>query len=149
VQDNTAPQRVVGECTPKPIAQYMVRDVLARVVSEGTGRKCQIPRYQAFGKTGTAQIARHGGGGFRDRAYVGSFLGGLPASAPKVVAIVSIREPNPAIGHYGGTVAAPAVKTILENTIKYLSIPAVEDEDKSAKSGKPAGDADDRASVAE
>lgn len=149
IQDNTEPQRVVGECTPKAVAQYMVRDVLARVVSEGTGRKCLIPRYQAFGKTGTAQIARHGGGGFRDRAYVGSFLGGLPAADPKVVAIVSIREPDPSIGHYGGTVAAPAVKTILEKTIKYLSIPAVEEEDKSATSGKPGSDADDRATVAE
>jgi len=122
VRDNTA-IRPTGRAVDPHLAQFMVREILARVVSDGTGKRAIIPRYSVFGKTGTAQIAKRGGGGYRSGAYVASFLGGVPSSGPKLVALVTIREPDRRIGHFGGTVAAPAVKSILEQAVKYLGIP--------------------------
>jgi stage V sporulation protein D (sporulation-specific penicillin-binding protein) len=43
-----------------------------------------------------------------------------------VVAVVMVNEPDRSIGYYGGTVAAPAVKKILEQTLPYLGIPPTE-----------------------
>jgi cell division protein FtsI/penicillin-binding protein 2 len=45
-----------------------------------------------------------------------------PAEDPKVIVLVSIRRPNVGLhkGYTGGTVAAPVVGAILENTLTYL-----------------------------
>jgi len=119
VKDLTEPQIIARVFEPQ-IARAMVRGVLRAVVAEGTGRRAEIPGMEVFGKTGTAQIAKPGGGGYLRRKYVASFMGGAPVWDPQVVALVSIREPDPNIGYYGGTVAAPAVKAILAGTLDYL-----------------------------
>ncbi|NLX05494.1 MAG: penicillin-binding protein 2 [Phycisphaerae bacterium] len=124
IHDNSQPQ-FIGRAAEPQHARKMI-EILARVIAEGTGKRGNVPGYQVFGKTGTAQVARSDGRGYKPRAYVASFLGGAPAPAPKLVCLVSIREPDPRVGHFGGTVAAPAVKEILEKTVKYLNIPPVE-----------------------
>ncbi len=68
------------------------------------------------------EIPKPGGGGYMHRQYVASFIGGAPASDPQIVALVTIRQPDPKIAYYGGTVAAPAVKQILASTLDYLGV---------------------------
>ena len=64
-----------------------------------------------------------GEGGYKEDAYVGSFLGGAPVDEPRVCVLVVIGEPNKELGYYGGTVAAPAVGAILQETLGYLGVP--------------------------
>ena len=55
-------------------------------------------------------------------AHVGSFVGGAPAEQPRVVALVSLFRPSGG-KYFGGTVAAPAVRGILADTLEYLRVP--------------------------
>ncbi|MFW6065559.1 MAG: peptidoglycan D,D-transpeptidase FtsI family protein, partial [Planctomycetota bacterium] len=95
--------------------------VLRRVVTEGTGGACRLENWSSFGKTGTAQVP--GEGGYVDGAYVGSFVGGAPASDPKLLVVVSIYRPDASRGYYGSKVAAPYVKRVLERSLSYLGVP--------------------------
>lgn len=113
----------LGQAIPAEIAETMKEKLLCPAVEEGTGTRAKLANYRVFGKTGTAQIARRGGGGFEPKAYVGSFLCGAPASDPQLVVLVSIRRPNASIAYYGGTIAAPAAKEILAHALAYLNIP--------------------------
>ena len=103
----------------------MVESALAGVVNEGTGKKAALKKWQVYGKTGTANIAKTGQKGFSENEYVASFVGGAPANNPKVVVLVSIRKPNRKLGkgYTGGTVAAPVVAGILDKTLTYLKVP--------------------------
>jgi len=57
---------------------------------------------------------------------MGAFLAGAPAADPKVVVAVMVDEPQKSLGYYGGTVAAPAAKKILEQALPYLGIAPTE-----------------------
>ncbi len=102
-----------------PRTSAAMRRVLARVVREGTGRRAQSGQYTIGGKTGTAQIAERGG--YAEGKYVASFCGFGPVDTPRALALVSVTEPKGT--HYGGTVAAPAVRSILEAALLYLKVP--------------------------
>jgi len=95
--------------------------VMQEVVERGTGKNCRMADWSSFGKTGTAQIA--GPGGYIDGAFVGSFVGGAPVSGPRLVCLISIYWPDESKGHYGGTVAAPYVRDVLEKSLEYLGVP--------------------------
>lgn len=117
-------QRQVVRRVISPRTSEEVLDVMAGVVDKdyGTGKKAKMDRWTSFGKTGTAQI---GGGrsGYQEGAYTGSFIGGAPVHNPRVLCLVSVYWPNKSIGYYGGTVAAPAVKEVLEQTMAYYNVP--------------------------
>jgi cell division protein FtsI/penicillin-binding protein 2 len=119
--DNSRPIAIRRVLEPETAESFRL-DALVETVISGTGKSAAILDYQAFGKTGTAQVARGGGGGYIDRQFVGSFVGGAPASNPRVVAIVSIYRPQ-ANGHYGGTVAAPALGEIIADALHYMHVP--------------------------
>jgi cell division protein FtsI/penicillin-binding protein 2 len=106
-----------------PTAAETIRKLLIGVVTEGTGKPCNIDKWQLMGKTGTAQIPKLGSGHYEPDAYLGSFMAAAPASDPQVVVLVMIRKPKRSIGYYGATVALPAVKTIMEGVLPYLNIP--------------------------
>lgn len=112
-----------GQAIPEAVAKRMRDEVLCAVVERGTGTKSRLPNYRVFGKTGTAQIARKGGGGYERDAYVSSFIAGAPASDPELVVFVAVLKPKKSIGYYGGTVAAPAVREILAHALAYLQVP--------------------------
>lgn len=123
LQDHSRPiqvRRVLSEAT----AEMFRQRALVETVREGTGKPAALKDYQVFGKTGTAQIARQGGGGYLPGCYVGSFIGGAPADSPRIVVLVSIYKPTKD-GYYGGVVAAPAVKEIIARTLAYLRVPPV------------------------
>jgi len=103
-------------------ADQFRRQALVEVVTEGTGRRAQIPDYQVFGKTGTAQIARPDGRGYEPGAYMGSFVCGAPANQPRVVVLVSVCRPSAGF-YYGGQVAAPVAAEIVADTLAYMHVP--------------------------
>jgi cell division protein FtsI/penicillin-binding protein 2 len=90
------------------------------VVAEGTGTLAQIPGYTVAGKTGTAAKAEPTGG-YSDTRYVASFVGVVPASAPRLVVLVAVDEPKGDI--FGGTIAAPAFAQIASFALQYLDVP--------------------------
>ena len=113
---------VVGHPVRSETAAYMVDPVLTGVIERGTGKRCQLAGYSTFGKTGTAQkLAEHGG--YSHGHHVSSFIAGAPASKPQVVAYVVVNDPSKGKKHYGGEVAAPPVKEILQRTLVYLRVP--------------------------
>jgi cell division protein FtsI (penicillin-binding protein 3) len=96
----------------------MLTRMLASVVETGTGGAAQIPGYQVAGKTGTARKLVDGR---YVQRYMASFVGFLPASAPRVVIAVSIDEPRTV---YGGVAAAPVFSEVARHVIQRLAIPA-------------------------
>jgi cell division protein FtsI/penicillin-binding protein 2 len=107
----------------EPAAAAMLKEMLIKTVNEGTGRPCNLDRWQVMGKTGTAQVPRTDRRGYERDAYLGSFLAAAPAADPEVAALVMIRKPNRRIAYYGSQVAAPAVKATLEAALAYLQVP--------------------------
>jgi len=116
----------VGQAITAKTARQMIDRALVGVIEEGTGTACKIPGYRVFGKTGTAQKIDPETKAVSHTRFMGSFLAGAPADNPQVVVLVMVNEPDRSIGYYGGTVAAPAVKKILEQTLPYLGIPPTE-----------------------
>ncbi|MDK1032338.1 MAG: penicillin-binding protein 2, partial [Planctomycetia bacterium] len=120
---------VVAQVMPSAVANAFRDDILVDVIARGTGRKCKIPGYRVFGKTGTAQKTAPPGseqGGYSHELYVSSFIAGASAlgeTSARVVVLVVVDEPDKSKGYYGGTVAAPCVKAILEKTLAYLGVP--------------------------
>ena len=92
---------------------------LESVVTNGTGRNAFIDGYRVGGKTGTAQKVKDGK--YMSGNYILSFIGFLPADNPKVIVYVAIDNPKRVV-QYGGTVAAPIAKAILEDCITALDI---------------------------
>jgi len=117
---------VVGRAIQAKTARQMIDRVLVGVVEQGTGKACRIPGYRIFGKTGTAQKVDPETGAISHTRYMASFLAGAPADNPRVVVVVIVDEPDKSIGYYGGTVAAPAAKRILEQVLPYLGIQPTE-----------------------
>lgn len=97
-----------------------MKDLMTRVVEEGTGQAARIPGRLVAGKTGTAQKPTPEAG-FRSGKYIASFAGFAPADDPRLAVIVIVDEPRTA--HYGGVVAAPAFRAICERSLTHLSIP--------------------------
>ena len=108
-----------------------VRMILEKVVSEGSGKNAAIEGYRIGGKTATSQTLPRSA-----NRYISSFLGFAPADAPKILALCIIHDPQGI--YYGGTIAAPVVRSIFENVLPYLGIDrqkTVEITDSPAREG--------------
>lgn len=90
--------------------------MLAGVVTEGTGKAAAIDGFTVAGKTGTAQRALIDGAGYAEDEYIASFVGFVPATSPRYLALVVIE--NPRVGKYGGVVAAPAFRRTMERVLE-------------------------------
>ena len=102
----------------------VMRSVLEKVVSEGSGKNAKIEGFSIGGKTATSQTLPRSA-----NKYISSFLGFAPADNPQVLALCIINDPQGI--YYGGTIAAPVVKEIFANILPYLGIEkqAVAEED--------------------
>lgn len=105
-------RRVVSSATAKTL-----REILTGVVASGTGRRAGIEGIAVAGKTGTAQQVARGGKGYDPDKNVVSFVGFLPAEDPELLCLVVVG--NPQRDRWGGHIAAPAFKRIMER-ILYL-----------------------------
>lgn len=88
------------------------RKTLRRVITEGTGKKAEVTSARVAGKTGTAQVAV--GGKYDKDRMVSSFMGFWPYDSPKYTLLVVIGESKSG-KYYGGDVAAPLFKSIVED----------------------------------
>ena len=120
------PPPPVGYIIKREVAEWIVNDCLVGVVNErnngGTGWRAKLDKWQVFGKTGTANIARIGQAGYEDNSNIASFVAGAPAEDPAIVVLVSIRRPNGRLGKgdSGGAVASPVAGRIIEKILTYL-----------------------------
>ena len=115
-QDKPLPGRQV---IPAKIANQML-NMMRSVVEGGTGRRARVPGYHIAGKTGTAYIAGKQGYNKKDPHYMASFVGIAPATDPRLVIAVVIRDPKGQ--HFGGLVAAPLFSRIMGGALRILNI---------------------------
>lgn len=99
-------------CAPAPLRRVMseplaamLRLVMRRVVTEGTGVNADLDWIEVGGKTGTAQKSQPGRGYVPGR-YTASFLGLVPWDEPRLVILTMLDEPDYA-HHYAAQSAAP------------------------------------------
>jgi stage V sporulation protein D (sporulation-specific penicillin-binding protein) len=119
--------RVLQEWEPQKVRQAVsartseqMMHMLQAVISNGTGRAAAVRGYTVAGKTGTASKYRAG-------AYVGSFIGVIPAAPTakfRAVILVAIDEPHGAF--YGAEVAAPVFQQI---ATRLMSLKGVAEDD--------------------
>ncbi|MFA5144045.1 MAG: penicillin-binding transpeptidase domain-containing protein [Candidatus Omnitrophota bacterium] len=95
-----------------------MRSILMGVVATGTGKKAKLEDYSAGGKTGTAQKVEPGGIYSHDR-FVASFIGFAPVEKPVLAVAVCVDEPRPV--YYGGDVAAPVFRSVVDDSLKYMN----------------------------
>ena len=107
-----------------------VRRILETVVSEGSGKNAKIEGYSIGGKTATSQTLPRSA-----NRYISSFLGFAPAENPQILGLCIIHNPQGI--YYGGTIAAPVIRSIFENVLPYMGIEKTEpqEEEKTAKEG--------------
>ena len=107
-------KRILSEQTSEKM-----RYALEMVVKEGGGKNGQVEGYRIGGKTATSQTLPRSA-----NRYISSFLGFAPADDPVILGVCIIYNPQGI--YYGGTIAAPVMKTIFENVLPYLGIEKTE-----------------------
>lgn len=101
---------VVSEKTSKTM-----QTLLEGVVANGSGKNAYIEGYSIGGKTATSQTLPRSA-----NKYISSFIGFAPAEEPQVLGMVVIHNPQGI--YYGGTIAAPVLRSIFDNVLPYLGI---------------------------
>ncbi len=100
-----------------------VKDMMLAVVDGGTGTRAQIEGVKVCGKTGTAEKANKNGLGYDEGRQITSFIGFAPYEEPRVAVIVVVDEPQGGSNEiWGGTVAAPAFKDIMDFSLNRLKL---------------------------
>jgi membrane peptidoglycan carboxypeptidase len=99
-----------------------LHDALEAVITDGTARNARMDFYTAAAKTGTAQKYDPATGTYSLTKHVASIAGYAPATRPELAVIVAIDEPSGAM-YYGGQVASPVFKRIVEEVLRYRSVP--------------------------
>ena len=106
----------VKTITPSVYSQVMspttaqeVTQMMTKVVEEGTGTAVQLSGISVAGKTGTASIGANG-----LNLTQPSFVAFAPAQDPKVAIAVTVDQSQ---GGFGGTVAAPIAKAVLQTLL--------------------------------
>lgn len=130
VDTNTG--EVITESEPvvkgKPISAEtasQVRQILASTVTSeaGTAQRFAIDGYEVGGKTGTAQIARPGGGYLAGKNnYLYSFLGLAPVDDPQLIVYVAVKQPKLSATEVGSEPVAKVFTSVVLNSLKYLNI---------------------------
>ena len=116
VDGPVAGQRVIDE----RIAHELLAMMESVVSQGGTGKSAALAGYRVAGKTGTAWTAA--AGGYSTDRYKGTFGGVVPASRPRLAAIVVIDEPGGKL-YYGGDVAAPVFANVMAGALRLLGVP--------------------------
>jgi cell division protein FtsI (penicillin-binding protein 3) len=128
-------ERVISEETSQTM-----RKLLRLVVTDGTGRKADVPGYSVGGKTGTAEKPM--GRSYSKNKQITSFVGVFPSEDPKFLVFTMFDEPKGNKASYGfataGWTAAPAVGRIIAKIAPLLGVPR---NDTFAQAGPVAAEA--------
>lgn len=92
-----------------------MRYVLEQVVAEGSGKRAALEGFRIGGKTATSEKLPRS-----LKKYISSFLGFAPTDDPRVMALITIDEPQGI--YYGGTIAAPVIGELFKNILPYMGI---------------------------
>ena len=109
-------RRVVSADTAQAVKRMMEEVVRPG----GTGTKASVPGYRVAGKTGTAW--KFAAGGYSEDKYLSIFAGIVPASNPRLAAVVIIDEPTGDL-YYGSDVAAPVFAEVMTESLRLMAIP--------------------------
>ncbi|QUG40998.1 penicillin-binding protein [Psychrobacillus sp. INOP01] len=102
-----------------------VKEILASTVTseKGTAKKFKLNGYTSAGKTGTAQIAKPGGGYYWGRNdFLYSFLGMAPVEDPQLIVYIMVHRPNLELTESGSDATSEIFNTVTERSLKYLNI---------------------------
>ena len=120
---DSAPEgtRVMREDT----AMY-ARDMLRKVVTNGTASFGEVQGYAVGGKTGTADKPKPRGGGYYKDKVIATFASLFPAHDPKYVLIVSLDEPTETSGtkprRTAGWTAVPVAAEMIGRVAPLLGL---------------------------
>lgn len=92
-----------------PITAEKIKEIMVKVVDEGTGKNAKIKNVKVAGKTGTAQNQT-------DKSHAW-FIGFAPADNPKVAVAIVLEEE----GATGGSAAAPIGRDIMKYVIDNIN----------------------------
>lgn len=95
-----------------------MKNIMEYVVTDGGGYRAKITGYRVGGKTGTANKIKKKGG--YSSKTVASFVGMAPMDDPQIAVLVVVD--NPGKGTFGGVLAAPVAKEIMQSAFAYLDI---------------------------
>ncbi len=114
LNDKPEGKRVMKESTSQ-----LMRIMLRKVVTDGTGKKSDIEGYEVGGKTGTANKVE--GKGYNEKQTIASFIAVFPISEPKYLVYVTFDQPNYSF-NTGGMVAAPVAGRVIRNIAPILGV---------------------------
>jgi cell division protein FtsI (penicillin-binding protein 3) len=102
----------------------IMRKLLRLIVTDGTGKKANVPGFRIGGKTGTAE--KPGVGGYSKTVNVSTFAAAFPMDAPRYVVIAMLDSPKGSAISQGQTTAAytaaPVVAKVIARTGPMLGI---------------------------
>jgi len=110
----------------KPQTSEQMRDLLRYVVTNGTGRRADVPGYDVGGKTGSAQVpGPHGR--YIPHALRTSFAAVFPVHDPRYIVFVILDQPHGTRETGGfalaGYTAAPMAGRIIQRIAPLLGVP--------------------------
>lgn len=100
-------------------AEQLVEMMRAVISPQGTGERAAVKNFSVAGKTGTAWISA--AGGYSNR-YTAVFGGMVPASDPRLVAVIVIDDPQ-GEQFNGGDIAAPVFARIATGALRLMAVP--------------------------
>jgi cell division protein FtsI (penicillin-binding protein 3) len=138
---NLVPLSIIkGEAKPSRnvISPEVANSVLSMMVQAvdgpgAGGKRAAIDGYTIAGKSGTSRKASSGG--YQNNKYRAMFVGIAPANAPEFIMAVIVDEPT-AGGYFGGAIAAPIFKEVLEDALRIRNIPSDERRSTRATPGR-------------
>lgn len=121
-QDGTVIRRNLPTEIRKVISKEnseIIKSMMENTVIDGTAKRAIVNGYRIGGKTGTAQVAKPGGGYFKNE-YLASFVGFLPVEKPEYAILIMFMKPQGATTNerYGGSVAAPVFGEVVSRITK-------------------------------
>jgi cell division protein FtsI (penicillin-binding protein 3) len=87
----------------------------------GTAHRMRTEGLRISAKTGTSQVIDPRTGSYSDENYIASALAIFPTDDPKLIIYVVIQNPKGS-SYYGGRIASPVVKKLIDETVPYLGI---------------------------
>jgi cell division protein FtsI (penicillin-binding protein 3) len=101
-----------------PAVAKTMREILKHTVTEGTGKSAALTKFALAGKSGTTKLLRNGN--YDSGDYTASFIGLFPAESPQYVILAKLDRPRGS-QVYGGQVAAPILKAIIEGAFASVN----------------------------
>lgn len=113
-----------GSQVIKPSTSAEISRMLVTVVDKALlGGTMKITNYSVAAKTGTAQIAKPGGGGYYSDKYLHSFFGYFPAYKPRFIIFLYTIEPKGVGGDFASHTLTSPFMNIVKFLINYYKIP--------------------------